>query len=118
MLSATNAYLCSAISGLTLWAGTSALTGRREAWDAGVYWIVAYPAGIVIAGLLGYLSPRRAWRWGVTLMLVQPLTMAFSASDVGLLPLGLIVFAVLALPPAAIAALAAGLRNRGAHPLR
>ena len=75
------------------------LTGRREAWDAAAYWTMAYPAGIVVSAVLGYLATDRAWRWGLVLMLAQAVTLAVLARDFGLLPLGLVLFGVLALPP-------------------
>jgi hypothetical protein len=45
-------------------------------------------------------------------MLVQAVVLAFSASSFGLLPLGLLLFAVLALPAVWLARLAAGIRLR------
>jgi len=45
---------------------------------------------------------------------VQPVVMVFtSGGDFGLLPLGLILFGVLAVPPVLVARLAASLRLRG-----
>jgi hypothetical protein len=46
-------------------------------------------------------------------MLVQAVTLAIAASSFGLLPLGLIMFAVLALPPVSVATLAGRVRKRG-----
>ena len=111
-LSAKQAYVAAIVSGTLLWLATTAISGRREAWDSSLYWTVAYPVGVVVAGTLGYLAPDRAWRWALALMLVQALTLAVTASSFGLLPLGLIMFAVLAVPPAAVAVGAAGVRNR------
>ncbi|GAA3930913.1 hypothetical protein [Luteimonas lutimaris] len=93
--------------GVLLWLAAMAVGGRREAWDAGVYWVAAYPLAIVLAGWLGYEFPRRAWRWGLAIMLAQAMTLAVTALDFSLLPLGLIVFAVLSLPLMAAAVLVA-----------
>jgi hypothetical protein len=101
-----------ALAGILLWLGTSALSGRREAWDSSLYWTVAYPLAIAIAGILGYLATERPWRWGLLIMLAQAVTLTFASSSFGLLPLGLILFAVLAVPPMLVARLAAGLRAR------
>jgi hypothetical protein len=113
VLASRHAYALAAAAGVALWLGTSIASGRREAWDSGLYWLFAYPAGIGVAATLGALAPASAWRWGLTLMLVQAVTLAALTSDWGLLPLGLILFAVLAVPPCAAASLAAWLARRG-----
>lgn len=106
------AFLIAALAGAGLWLATSWLSGRREAWDAPMYWSVAYPAAILISGILGYLAADQAWRWGLIIMLAQAVTMALVSSSFGLLPLGLIMFAVLAVPPMLVARFGAGLRAR------
>jgi hypothetical protein len=108
------AYGIAAASGATLWILTSVISGRREAWDASFYWTLTYPVGLVIAGILGFIAWERPWRWGLTLMLVQALTLAVTAGSFGLLPLGLIMFGILALPPIGVAAIAARLGRRAA----
>jgi hypothetical protein len=105
-MSSATAYIVAGLSGSALWLGTTFVSGRREAWDSSLYWTVAYPAAIFVAALLGYLASRRAWRWGLTVMLVQAVTMAFAASSFGLLPLGLIMFGILAVPPVGAAMIA------------
>jgi len=110
-LSTRQAYIVAAISGVVLWLATNAISGRREAWDSSLYWTLAYPLGVAVAGTLGYLSPERPWRWGLTLMLVQALTLAAATSSFGLLPLGLIMFGILAVPPIGVASLAARIRR-------
>jgi hypothetical protein len=109
--------LCVALaSGALLWLGTAAVSGRREAWDSPLYWSAAYPLCIGLAALLTYVAPERPARWAFSIMLVQPIAMALSSSgDFGLLPLGLILFAILALPPFAAAKVAASVRARRAR---
>lgn len=111
-LSQTGALLLSLVTGASLWLSTAALTGRREAWDASAYWSVTYPLGLLAAALLGFLAPDRAWRWGLAIMLAQAVTLTIRSHDFGLLPLGLIMFGVLAVPLMLVARLAAGRRNR------
>lgn len=106
------ALVIAALAGAALWLATSSLSGRHEAWDAPMYWSVTYPAAILGSGILGYLSVDQAWRWGLIIMLAQAVTMALVSSDFSLLPLGLIMFAVLAVPPMLVARFAAGLRRR------
>lgn len=91
--------------GAGLWFAAAALSGRREPWDASAYWAVAYPASILAAAILGYLFPLRAWRWGFALFAGQFIGMCVRDGELGnLWPLGLAMFAVLALPAAGAAA--------------
>jgi len=91
-----------------------AASGRREAWDSPLYWSAAYPLCIALAALLAYAAPERPWRWAFAVMLVQPVVMVLtSGGDFGLLPLGLFLFAILALPPIVAARLCSSLRLRG-----
>ena len=106
--------MCVALAaGASLWLGTAAVSGRREAWDSPLYWSAAYPLCIALAALLAYLAPERPGRWSFSVMLVQPIAMVLaSRGDFGLLPLGLILFAALALPAFAVAKVAASFRVR------
>lgn len=93
-----------------MWLAVAGVSGKREAWDSSIYWTVAYPLGISLAGGLGYWVPEKPWRWGLAVMLAQALVLFVSGSDFGLLPLGLIVFSILALPTVGIAAFMARFR--------
>jgi hypothetical protein len=110
-------FLCVALgAGAAMWLGTAAVSGRREAWDSPLYWSAAYPLCIAVAALLAYFAPERPARWAFAVMLVQPIAMALgSGGDFGLLPLGLMLFAILALPAFAAAKVAASVRVRGAR---
>lgn len=102
--------------GALLWILAAAIGGRREAWDSSLYWAVAYPLSIALAGWLGYSYPAKPWRWGLAVMLAQAVVLVFSGSDFGLLPLGLIAFSILALPAIGAAALMARFRQRAGKP--
>ena len=91
-------YLVAAAIGIALWIVTTAISGRREAWDSPLYWTFAYPIALACSFGLGYWEPRRAWRWALTIMLVQPVVMVAMAGGGSMLPIGLIVFGVLAIP--------------------
>ncbi|HEX7381937.1 MAG TPA: hypothetical protein VF265_07250, partial [Nevskiaceae bacterium] len=99
--------------GAILWALTVAVSGQREAWDSSLYWSVAYPLAICLAGGRGHWLPTRPWRWGIAVMLPQATILVLSAASFSLLPLGLIAFSVLALPAIAAAVFMARRRRRG-----
>ena len=112
-IAAGRLYAVAIGAGAALWMVTALAGDRREAWDSPLYWSVTYPLCIALAAVLGYAEPTRPWRWALALMLVQPVVMALtSGSDFGLLPLGLIMFGVLALPPVLAARIGAWLRSR------
>jgi hypothetical protein len=90
-----------------------AVSGRNEAWDSPLYWSVAYPLCLLLAGVMGYVEPVRPWRFALTLMLVQPVVMLVTAGGgLSLLPLGVIMFGILALPAILVARISAWLRLR------
>jgi peptidoglycan/LPS O-acetylase OafA/YrhL len=109
---ASFAYAVAIAGGAILWLATVVMSGRTEAWDSPSYWTVTYPLAILLAGYLGYKSPEKPWRWGLTVMFVQAVVLAISSSSYGLLPLGLILFGVLALPAIGLAQITARLRLR------
>lgn len=106
------AYTVAIVGGVLLWMVTAALSDRIEAWDAPLYWKTAYPLGLAVAGVLGYLVPRKPWRWGLALMLAQGVMPVFGGAGLGLFPLALIMMSVLAVPPMLAALLGSRLRRR------
>jgi len=106
------AWTAAIVGGAILWLAAAGISGKREAWDSSIYWAVAYPLGIVLAGGLGYWVPEKPWRWGLAVMLAQAVALSAAGSDFGLLPLGLMMFSILALPAIGVAALMARLRLR------
>jgi len=104
-------YILSALSGLGLWALTAAATGKHEPWDASSYWTVSYPLAIIGSAILGFFFPQKPWRWAVSLMLMQLVVMIATGSGLSLLPLGLVMLAVLSVPPALAGVLAGKLRE-------
>jgi len=106
------AYAIAVIGGAALWFAATAISGKREAWDATLYWQVFYPLSIMLTGSIAYWVPEKPWRWGLAVMFAQAAALAFVSSSFGLLPLGLMLFALLAVPPILLAKLVAKLRLR------
>lgn len=99
-------------AGLCIWTVTAMLGHRIEPWDDPAYWSVGYPAAVAVAGVLGFVFPERAWRWGAVVMFSQVIVMTARGAGLSLLPMGLILLAILSLPPAGAAMLAARMRRR------
>ncbi len=104
------AYTLAIIGGTVLWQATATISGKTEAWDDPSCWSVTYPLSILFAGWLGYQFPEKPWRWGYAIMFGQAGMMRLSSSSFGLLPLGLILFGLFALPAAVFAQIAAKIR--------
>ena len=101
-------YTIAFVAGVVLWFAATAVSGRREAWDAGIYWILFYPLAIGVAVLLGYHFPDRPWRWALVLFLAQFVAMGLRSGEIGnLAPLGFVMFGVLSVPAIVAANLAA-----------
>jgi hypothetical protein len=111
----THAFVPVAVAatiGAALWLVGAEFTGRREAWDSGLYWTVFYPLAVAACGLLGYLFPERPARSALALFLSQFVVMVLRSGEIGgLAPLGLAMMLVLALPGAAVAKLGAGMKR-------
>jgi hypothetical protein len=96
------------VIGFVLWFAASMLTAKREPWDGAAYWVVAYPLAIAACALLGYRFPDRPWRWALVLFESQFLAMCVRNGELGnLWPLGILLFAVVALPGVVAAQVAA-----------
>ena len=104
-----------AAGGALIWVLIATASGKKEAWDSELYFAVGMPAVCLLAALLGFLEPKRTWRWGAAPLAGQFLAMLLMVGPGNLLPLGIIVFGVLAVPPILLARFAAYLRNRVAH---
>ena len=105
-------YALAAAAGAAVWLGVMAATGRREAWDSGLYWSLGMPLMFLVSGALGYFFPERTWRWALAGFGGQAAAAFVRNPSGNLLPLGLILFLVLSLPCMAGARIGAALRRR------
>ena len=94
LLSALGAQLLVGIA-----SGDVARALGRELVDLDTYWLIALPVCYLVAGVLGYLGPRRTWRWIATMLAIHSAYMILvTGSGLSLLPLALAMMAVIALP--------------------
>jgi hypothetical protein len=110
-------FLLAAAIGAALWSAAALISGRPEPWDGAGYWALAYPLSILACALLGYSYPERSWRWALLLFEAQFVAMCVRNGELGnLWPLGMVLFAIVALPGVFAARLTARLsrRSRGA----
>jgi hypothetical protein len=113
MLPQRTALLISILIGVALEVGTALATGRREAWDAPVYWQLGVPLAIVASAAVGYLARGNGWFTTVVVVPAQVLTMMFRSREVGSLwPLTLTLSLFLSLPFVAAAFVGRRLRLR------
>ena len=100
------------VFGAALWAALVHVSGKREAWDSGLYWRVGLPACYAASGIFGYIEPRCAWRWGLLPFIGQFVWMLASAGVGNLMPLGAVFMGVLALPGVLLAIVGAALARK------
>ena len=107
-------YLHTLLAALAMaaWVLPWLLLGRREAWDHSSYFMVSIPLMSAAAAYAGYRAKTRPWRWPLTLIAAQAAVALVLSGFGNLLPLGLIVLAVLALPMMIAAAAGAWLGRR------
>ena len=98
--------------GVVFWVLVAWRTPGGEPWDAPAFWTVVYPIALGIAAVLGACFPRKAWLWGLLLMVLQVPVVAVMSGVGPLLLAGLVYALVLALPAMAIAWASGLLRNR------
>jgi hypothetical protein len=110
------AYAITAVAGAIGWITISQVTGRREAWDAEVYFGLFLPLIATIIAWIAFFAPRRAWRWAFVPFAAQAVVAFVQNPTANLLPLGLIVFGVFGLLCLVPALVGAGLRRWVAPP--
>jgi hypothetical protein len=90
------------VIGAADWELVRTLGTRRDAWDDPLDWQLGYPLLLVAAFGLGFVWRERPWRWAVWLIAGQvtwSLFLALSQDGIpNLLPLGFVMFALLAIP--------------------
>ena len=92
-------YLLAAGCGAAIWILIAQVSGRNEAWNSNLYFTLGIPVVCQVSMAFAFFEPNRSWRWGVLPMVGQLVWMLISPGPGNLLPLGVIVFGVLSVPP-------------------
>ena len=107
-----NLYVLTACVAVATWLAPWLFLGRKEAWDHWTYFLVSIPIMCAVAGYAAFRARSRSWRWPLTLVLAQFATALLLGGFGNLFPLGIIVFAILAVPMAITAAIATWIARR------
>lgn len=91
-------YGVAVVVGIVVWVVVSKASHRREAWDSELYFLVGMPVVCAASAILGMIEPSRPWRWGAVPLAGQFVWMLLTEGPGNLLPLGVIVFGILAIP--------------------
>ena len=111
-----NLYILTASVAAATWLVPWLLLSRKEAWDHWSYFLVSIPIMCAVAGYAALRARSRWWRWPLTLVLAQFATALLLNGFGNLFPLGIIAFAILAVPMAIAAAIAAWIARRQERP--
>ena len=99
------AVALSAITGFAVCLAITLATGKKEAWDSGLYFTIGIPIMCVIAFGLGWKFPQRVWRWALCIAIGQSVAMLLGGGSLSLWPLAIIAMTILSLPQLAAALL-------------
>lgn len=105
-------YVAAVIAGILVWVGVSAISGEREAWDSGLYFLLGLPFLVLLAGSLGFLDPVRGWKWGMAPFLAQALWVSSLDERGQVWPFAWLAFSLLSIPAMVSATIGAFLARR------
>ena len=94
------------------WQLASRWSGVAEPWDADGYWRLWYPVSLALSALAGSVLRSRWGLAGAVVTVAQLPVMAVHAQPGALMIGGVMMLCILAIPAAAVSALAGRLRRR------
>ena len=92
------AFARAALAGFAVCLTIMLATGRKEAWDSGLYFTVGIPIMCAIAFGLGWKFPVKAWRWALGIAIGQSVAMLLGGGSLSLWPLAIVAMTILSLP--------------------
>lgn len=109
-------YAISFIAGLAICLSITLISGRKEAWDAPIYFTFGIPLMCLVIFALGYWFPQRAWRWALSMAIGQSLALALGGGSAALWPLAVIAMTVVSLPQFIVAVIASRIAKKRVPP--
>ena len=111
-------YLAASLCGAAIWTVVALVSGSQQAWTSGLYFSAGMPGVCLLSMGFAFLEPAQPARWGLLPMIGQLAGSILSmAPGSKLLPMLMVVFGVLSIPPIAAAGIAAfiagNVRKRG-----
>jgi len=94
------------------WQLVSRWSGVAEPWDADGYWHLWYPVSLALSAVAGFVLRSRWGLAGAVVTVAQLPVMAVHAQPGALMIGGVMILCILAIPAAAVSALAGRLRPR------
>ena len=114
MLNRRSVIVLCVAAGAGLELSIQALSGRREAWDSGLYWTLGLPVVALLSAAIGLASERFDWLWTFLIVPSQVTTMMLRSGEIGSLwPLAAALSSILSVP--FVAAAFVGSKMRRAH---
>lgn len=102
----------SGLAGLLVCLAISAMTGKREAFDASLYFWAGIPLMCALIFFLSYSFPQKPWRWTLSMAAGQALAIALGGNSFSLWPLAIVGMAVLSIPQFVAGMVASRLASR------
>lgn len=109
-------YAISFIAGLAICLLITATSGRKEAWDAPLYFTIGIPVMCLVIFAISYKYPQRAWRWALSMAIGQSVAMVLGGGSASLWPLAIIAMTVVSLPQFIAAKVAGGIAQKTTPP--
>jgi hypothetical protein len=101
-------YLAASLCGAAIWTLVALVSGSPQAWTSALYFSAGMPGVCLLSMGFAFLEPACPARWGLLPMIGQLAGSILSmAPGSKLLPMLMVVFGVLSIPPIAAAGIAA-----------
>jgi len=84
------------VVGLVVWILVSQVAHQKEAWDSSYYFTIGLPVMFAASAVAGYIEPKRPWRWGLFVFLLQPVALFIQSQEGPLVVVGLFFFLLFA----------------------
>jgi len=106
-------------AGIAYWYSVSLVVGVIEPWDADGFWRLWYPVALFLSAAAGFVFGKRSWLAGLLIVFAQTPVLGRNCGVGGscgqMWAAGLVMLGLLALPAAAVSALAGRMASRSSH---